>query len=111
VAVAPTEPQTWAPAPSGPQRCSAELLEGIAALSREHGLPVLTHVYETRVQAAAAQMDTSGSLIEKLVRAGLMNDRLGIVHGVWLSQRHITQIADARASVLAHPIRKLNPTA
>jgi cytosine/adenosine deaminase-related metal-dependent hydrolase len=105
--VAPTELQTWALAPSGPQRCSAELLEGIAALSREHGLSVLTHVYETRVQAAAAQMDTSGSLIDKLARAGLMNDRLGIVHGVWLSPRHIAQIADAGARVVHNPISNL----
>ena len=103
----PTAIQTWALAPSGPQRCSAELLEGIAALSREHGLPVLTHVYETRVQAAAAQMDTSGTLIDKLARAGLMNDRLGIVHGVWLSPRHIAQIADAGARVVHNPISNL----
>jgi cytosine/adenosine deaminase-related metal-dependent hydrolase len=46
----------------------SELLEGIAALSREHGLPVLTYVYETRVHAAAAQMDTSSSLIDVLAR-------------------------------------------
>jgi len=105
--MAPTELQTWALAPSGPQRCSAELLEGIAALSREHGLPVLTHVYETRVQAAAAQMDTSGSLIDVLARAGLMNDRLGIVHGVWLSPRHIAQIADAGACIVHNPISNL----
>jgi 5-methylthioadenosine/S-adenosylhomocysteine deaminase len=105
--MAPTEIQTWALAPSGPQRCSAELLEGIAALSREHGLPVFTHVYETRVQAAAAQMDTSGSLIDKLARAGLMNDRLSVVHGVWLSARHIAQIADAGARVVHNPISNL----
>jgi 5-methylthioadenosine/S-adenosylhomocysteine deaminase len=105
--MAPTAVQTWALAPSGPQRCSAELLEGIAALSREHSLPVLTHVYETRVQAAAAQIDTSGSLIDKLARAGLMNDRLGIVHGVWLSPRHIAQIADAGARVVHNPISNL----
>src|SRR6516165_11751203 len=105
--MAPTELQTWALAPSGPQRCSVELLEGIAALSSEHGLPVLTHVYETRVQAAAAHMDTSGSLIDVLARAGLMNDRLGIVHGVWLSPRHIAQIADAGARVVHNPISNL----
>jgi 5-methylthioadenosine/S-adenosylhomocysteine deaminase len=105
--MAPTEIQTWALAPSGPQRCSAELLEGIAALSREHGLPVFTHVYETRVQAAAAQMDTSGSLIDKLARAGLMNDQLSIVHGVWLSARHIAQISDAGARVVHNPISNL----
>ena len=46
---------TWAIAPSAPQRCSPELLEGLAALSHKHNLPVFTHVYETRPQAAAAQ--------------------------------------------------------
>src|SRR5262245_58515211 len=51
----PTPHQTWALAPSAPQRCSPELLEGIAALSRAYNLPVLTHVYETRIQAAAAR--------------------------------------------------------
>ena len=51
--------KTWALAPSAPQRCSPELLEGIAALSRQHGLPVFTHVYETRIQAAAARQQAS----------------------------------------------------
>jgi 5-methylthioadenosine/S-adenosylhomocysteine deaminase len=106
----PTKRQTWALAPSAPQRCSAELLEGIAALSREHGLPVLTHVYETRIQAAAARQmgsDTSFSLLDVLARAGLMNDRLGVVHGVWLSGRDIAQIAEAGARVVHNPISNL----
>jgi 5-methylthioadenosine/S-adenosylhomocysteine deaminase len=107
----PTTCQTWALAPSGPQRCSAELLEGIGALSREHELPVFTHVYETRIQAAAARQqvgsDASVSLLDVLARAGLMNDRLGVVHGVWLSPRNIAQIAEAGARVVHNPISNL----
>jgi 5-methylthioadenosine/S-adenosylhomocysteine deaminase len=106
----PTLLQTWALALSGPQRCSAELLEGIAALSAEHSLPVLTHVYETRVQAAAARRegsDASASLLDVLAGAGLMNDRLGVVHGVWLSPRDIAQIAEAGARVVHNPISNL----
>jgi 5-methylthioadenosine/S-adenosylhomocysteine deaminase len=105
----PTRRQTWALAPSAPQRCSAELLEGIAALSRGHGLPVFTHVYETRVQAAAARKtaDPSVSLLDVLARAGLMNDRLNVVHGVWLSRRDIAQIAEAGARVVHNPISNL----
>ena len=37
----------WALSPSGPQRCSTPLLEGIAGLSDRYKLPVFTHVYET----------------------------------------------------------------
>lgn len=106
----PTPRQSWALAPSAPQRCSSSLLEGIAALSREYGLPVFTHVYETRVQAAAAHRRSPGpaiSLLRILQDAGLMNGRLGIVHGVWLSSCDISLIAETGARVVHNPISNL----
>jgi cytosine/adenosine deaminase-related metal-dependent hydrolase len=100
--------QSWALAPSAPQRCSPELLEGIAALSRRHGLPVFTHVYETRIQAAAARVqEDAASLLDLLDRAGLMNERLNIVHGVWLTARDIERIAQSKARVVHNPISNL----
>jgi cytosine/adenosine deaminase-related metal-dependent hydrolase len=100
---------TWALAPSAPQRCSPELLEGIAALSRAYDLPVFTHVYETRIQAAAARLtsDPASLLLAVLARAGLMNDRLNIVHGVWLTAADIAAIAEAGARVVHNPISNL----
>ena len=104
----PTPRQTWALAPSAPQRCSPELLEGIAALSRQHGLPVFTHVYETRIQAAVARRQPSApSLLDVLARSGLMNERVNIVHGVWLTAHDIAQIAEAKARVVHNPISNL----
>jgi cytosine/adenosine deaminase-related metal-dependent hydrolase len=104
----PTPRQTWALAPSAPQRCSRELLEGIAALSRELGLPVFTHVYETRIQAAAARQQPSApSLLDVLAGTGLMNERLNIVHGVWLTAHDIAQIAAAGARVVHNPVSNL----
>jgi cytosine/adenosine deaminase-related metal-dependent hydrolase len=104
----PTPLRTWALAPSAPQRCSLELLEGIAQLSSEHDLPVFTHVYETRIQAAAArQQPKSSSLLDVLTDAGLMNERLNIVHGVWLTAHEIAQIAEARARVVHNPVSNL----
>ncbi len=97
---------TWALAPSAPQRCSPELLEGLAALSRERGLPVFTHVYETRPQAAAAHVQSS-SLLEVLANAGLMNERLNLVHGVWLAERDIAILAESGARVVHNPISNL----
>jgi 5-methylthioadenosine/S-adenosylhomocysteine deaminase len=104
----PTPRQTWALAPSAPQRCSPELLEGIAALSRQHGLPVFTHVYETRIQAAAArQQPSAASLLDLLARAGLMNEHLNVVHGVWLTAPDIARIAEAKARVVHNPVSNL----
>jgi cytosine/adenosine deaminase-related metal-dependent hydrolase len=104
----PTPRQTWALAPSAPQRCSPELLEGIAALSRTHDLPVLTHVYETRIQAAAARRQPGiSSLLDVLERAGLLNEKLGVVHGVWLAAHEIARIAEAGATVVHNPVSNL----
>ncbi len=104
----PTPRQTWALAPSAPQRCSHELLEGIAALSRQYGLPVFTHVYETRIQAAAARkVPSAPSLLDVLARAGLMNEQLNVVHGVWLTAHDIAQLAEAGARVVHNPISNL----
>lgn len=97
---------TWAITPSAPQRCSHELLEGLAALSREHNLPVFTHVYETRPQAAAARVQSS-SLLDVLAKAGLMNDKLNLVHGVWLSASDIAMLAEHKARVVHNPISNL----
>jgi cytosine/adenosine deaminase-related metal-dependent hydrolase len=97
---------TWAITPSAPQRCSPELLEGLAALSRQHDLPVFTHVYETRPQAAAARVQ-SASLLDLLVDAGLMNDRLNLVHGVWLAPSDIAMLAEHSARVVHNPISNL----
>ena len=58
----------WALSPSGPQRCSTPLLEGIAGLSERHKLPVFTHVYETRAQLAKARSALSPSIGGSLVR-------------------------------------------
>jgi len=102
--------QSWALGPSAPQRCSPELLEGIAALSKERALPVLTHVYETRMQAASARKTFAqhgGSLLGILDKAGLMNERLGIVHGVWLSPEETARLADAGARVVHNPVSNL----
>ena len=97
---------TWALAPSAPQRCTPELLEGLAALSRDHKLPVFTHVYETRPQAAAARVQ-SVSLLDLLQKAGLLNERLNLVHGVWLSAGDIEMLAQARARVVHNPMSNL----
>jgi cytosine/adenosine deaminase-related metal-dependent hydrolase len=97
---------TWGLAPSAPQRCSPQLLEGLAALSREHRLPVFTHVYETRPQAAAARVQSS-SLLDVLAKARLMNERLNLVHGVWLSSDDIAMLAQAGAHVVHNPISNL----
>lgn len=79
----------WALSASGPQRCTNELLEGVADLSQRHGLPVFTHVYETPAQLARARSaypEDGGSLVRRMKRTGLLGPRTTIAHSVWITR-------------------------
>jgi 5-methylthioadenosine/S-adenosylhomocysteine deaminase len=100
----------WALSPSGPQRCSRELLEGIADLSDRHRLPVFTHVYETRAQLAKARTSYAafgGSFITYMAEIGLLTDRTTLAHGVYLTEPEIEQLAKAGAGVVHNPLSNL----
>jgi cytosine/adenosine deaminase-related metal-dependent hydrolase len=101
---------SWALSPSGPQRSSRALLEGIGALSERYGLPVLTHAYETRAQAAKARAlygAQGGSMLRWLDEVGLLNERLTIAHGVWLMDDEVSMLARAGAGLAHNPASNL----
>lgn len=101
---------TWGLGPSAPQRCSEALLRWVAAQSRERGLPVFTHVYETRSQAVLArqrQERDGGSFIGMLARLGLLTSRLVIAHGVWITGAEIGRLGAAGAHLACNPVANL----
>ncbi|WP_237214675.1 amidohydrolase family protein [Falsiroseomonas oryziterrae] len=98
----------WALAASGPQRCSRRLLEGLAALSDTHGLPVFTHVYETRAQLAKARrIYPDGSMITALREAGLLTPRTTLAHCVHITEAEIATLAQAGTGVVLNPLANL----
>lgn len=100
----------WALSPSGPQRCTRALLEGIAELSERHALPVTTHVYETRAQLAkarAAYGAEGGSLIAHLASVGLLTPRTTIAHAVYVTEAEIEALARAGTGVVLNPLANL----
>lgn len=101
---------TWALAPSGPQRCSAELLRAVATLAEELDLPIFTHLYETRAQALQARLayaEHSGSLVRFLDSVGLLSPRLTVAHGIWLQDDEIADLARAGVGVVSNPMSNL----
>lgn len=101
---------TWALSPSGPQRSTDPLLEGLAALSEAHQLPVFTHVYETKAQAAKARQiygDDGGSMVAHLDRVGLLNERTSLVHAVWITPAELDAIAIAGSRIVHNPVSNM----
>jgi 5-methylthioadenosine/S-adenosylhomocysteine deaminase len=100
----------WGLSPSGPQRSSRALLEGIADLAGRFELPVFTHVYETKAQTAKARAiygDHGGSMIRHLADIGLLSPRTTIAHGVWLRPDEIDLLAEHGSGIAHNPISNL----
>jgi cytosine/adenosine deaminase-related metal-dependent hydrolase len=71
---------------------------------------VLTHVYETRAQAAKARAlygPQGGSMLRWLDEVGLLNERLTIAHGVWLTDEEVGLLGRAGAGLAHNPASNL----
>lgn len=93
--------------PSGPQRCSDELLAGCFALSEEFDAGVHTHLLEARSQWFALQKRFGGSPVAHMERQGWLTPRLSCAHGVWLSEYEMEILARTGANVSHNPISNL----
>jgi cytosine/adenosine deaminase-related metal-dependent hydrolase len=100
----------WGLSPSGPQRSSRHLLEGLADIGRRRNLPVFTHVYETKAQtlkARALYAEQGGSMIRWLDEVGLLGPATTLAHGVWLRQDEMATLAERGVSVAHNPISNM----
>jgi 5-methylthioadenosine/S-adenosylhomocysteine deaminase len=101
---------SFAVAPGSPQRCTFELMSGLADLASRHNLPFVTHVNESKLQVYLAQelyADCGGSPLDFLKAAGALNERLCMAHGIWFSDTEIDRIAAAGAAVATCPTSNL----
>ena len=94
-------------APSAPQRCTDEFMLAMDDLSRQHDLPLSTHVLETKVQAVTGPEFYGKSIVEHLSELGLLTHRLTIIHGVWVTDRDIELLAEGKTSVVHNPVTNL----
>ena len=70
---------SFAVAPGSPQRCTFELMSGLADLASRHNLPFVTRVNESKLQVYLAQelyADYGGSPLDFLKAAGALDERL-----------------------------------
>lgn len=91
-------------APSGPQRCSDELLSASAALARAHDRPLHIHVLETKTQAVTGRVFYGRTLVEHLDGLGVLCEQATLAHGVWLTQSDIELVADTSTTIAHNPI-------
>jgi cytosine/adenosine deaminase-related metal-dependent hydrolase len=100
---------TWQLGPVQPQICSDVLLKRAAAIARERQMRIFTHLYETRSEAVLARSleRDGGSTVQRLLRLGILTERLTVAHGVWITSAEIDVMAAAGASLAANPVTNL----
>lgn len=97
---------TWSLGPSTPERCTHGLLEAMADLSRRHGLPIYTHIYENKAMALAARWKLKqhgGSLVDYLAATGVCGPHVSLAHAVWLRDEEIDKLAANGTNVVLCP--------
>ncbi|MGH2747990.1 MAG: amidohydrolase family protein [Actinomycetota bacterium] len=93
--------------PSGPQRCTPELLAATHDLAVASDSVFHLHVLETKGQLITSAKDYDRSLIQYMSDLGVLSDHTTMAHCIWLTERDIELIAEAGATVVHNPTSNL----
>ena len=93
--------------PSGPQRCTDEMLAGCAALADELDVAIHIHVLETRMQAVSGQRMYGKTLPEHMEAIGFLGPRVSFEHGIWLTDHDIELVRDAGVTIVHNPVSNM----
>lgn len=93
--------------PSAPQRCTTDMLQACHALAVQHGVPLHTHLLETRVQAVAGQMFYGKTLLAHMHDIGVLDRHATLAHAIWITDADIARMGEATCSVVHNPLSNL----
>lgn len=92
---------------SAPQRVTEDYFFGLSALSREHDLPFNIHILETRLQRVLGDLKYGKSLVQHVHDLGLLDQRMMVIHAIWIDDDDIALLARAGCSVAHNPVCNL----
>jgi guanine deaminase len=90
-------------APTIPNQATDELLDGCAALAREYGVGIHTHLAESKVQVVESRRRWGKSIVARLAEHGVLGPGFVGAHSVWLDDADLQMLADAGAAVAHNP--------
>lgn len=93
--------------PAIPVHCCDDFLVACARLAQDQGLPLQTHLAETRMQQIAAAVRYGTRLTLHLDRLGVLSPGFSGAHGVWLDRAEADCLARHGAGVVHNPLSNL----
>lgn len=94
-------------APHAPYTCDEGYLINIAEAARELGLPVHTHLCESRGEVEGIQEKYNCTPIALFDRCGLLNERTVAAHCVYLTEEDMDILAERGVNVASNPASNL----
>ncbi|MEV8467665.1 amidohydrolase family protein [Fluviibacterium sp. DFM31] len=92
---------------SAPHRVTQDYMAALSQLSREWDVPFYVHMLETRVQRVFGQEVLGKSLVRYIHDLGMLDERVNLIHGIWLDEPDMDLIADAGACIAHNPVCNL----
>jgi len=86
-------------APANLHWCSDKALTALSDASSKYNAPMHMHLVETAYQKEYAKRRGDCTALEYIDRFGLVNERLTLGHGVWLNEKDINRLAEAKGCV------------
>lgn len=99
--------QRYAVAPSGPQRCTDELITGLTDLAKTFRVPAVIHTLETYTQKKAGDYFFKKTLVRRLYDLGALNEYVNLIHCVWVTDDDIELIRKTGAKIVHNPSSNL----
>lgn len=92
---------------SAPQRVTVDYFKALSSLSRRHDLPFNIHILETKLQRVLGQRKYGKSLVRYVHDLGLLDERMMVIHAIWIDDEDIALLADSACTVAHNPVCNL----
>ena len=92
---------------SAPQRVTEPYFRALSALSRRHDLPFVIHMLETKLQRVFGEEKLGKSLVRHVYDLGLLDQRMQVVHAIWVDEADMALLAEAGVTVAHNPVCNL----
>ena len=92
---------------SAPQRVTKDYFEALVNLSRERNLAFSLHILETKTQRVLGEENYGQSLIQYVNDLGFLNDKMTVIHAIWIDDDDMRVMAASGCSVAHNPVCNL----
>ena len=92
---------------SAPQRVTRDYFAALSELSQRHDLPFNLHVLETKLQRVLGDAKYGKSLVRYVHDLGLLDERMMVIHAIWIDAADIELLAASGCTVAHNPVCNL----